>query len=135
MGEQTGQNALELACGAGDAALAALLLAHGAARSPRALLAAAGAGRVDVLQMLLDGDGGADVNTHPYDQSTLPMDARDEGWGSALHCAVKGGHVDAVRFLRGRGADPAYRNPVGVTPRELARKQGRDDIAALLESS
>lgn len=135
-GEQAGQSALALACGAGDAALAALLLAHGATAARPALLAAAGRGSVEVMEMLLDraGGGGADVNAHPYDRSTLPLDARDEGWGSALHCAVRGGHADAVRFLLARGADRAYRNKAGVTPLDLARKLGRGEIVTLLES-
>ncbi|KAK8121816.1 hypothetical protein PG984_010486 [Apiospora sp. TS-2023a] len=133
-GMQTSQNPLELACGAPDKNMVALLLARGATleRAPKALLAAARRGSVEVMQMLLDR--GADVNIHPYGKYTLNMYVKSEGWGSALHCAVKGGHVDAVRFLLDKGADREYRNKVGVTPLELAKKLGWDEIVRLLES-
>ncbi|KAK8054925.1 hypothetical protein PG993_000152 [Apiospora rasikravindrae] len=132
-GEQTGQNPLELACGAADRDMVALLLAHGATmhQGPKALLAAADQGSIEIMRMLLERD--ADVNAHPYGEHTLPMYANDEGWGSALHCAVKGGHVEAVRFLLEKGAEREYRNKVGVTALELARKWGRDEIVRLLE--
>ncbi|KAK7987127.1 hypothetical protein PG988_002115 [Apiospora saccharicola] len=89
-GMQTSQNPLELACGAPDRDMVALLLARGSTldRAPKALLAAARRGSIEVMQMLLDR--GADVNTHPYGKHTLNMYVKSEGWGSALHCAVKG---------------------------------------------
>ncbi|KAI0157154.1 ankyrin repeat-containing domain protein [Hypoxylon sp. FL1284] len=133
-GSQMGLNPLELACGVPDKDLAALLLAHGATvqKSCKALLEAAGQGSVEIMQMLLDHD--ADVNAHPYHKHEPPMFVDDEGWGSALHCAVKNGHVEAVKFLLEKGAETEYRNKVGVTALELARKLGRDEIAPLLES-
>ncbi|KAK8072922.1 hypothetical protein PG996_006270 [Apiospora saccharicola] len=133
-GMQTSQNPLELACGAPDRDMVALLLTRGSTldRAPKALLAAARRGSIEVMQMLLDR--GADVNTHPYGKRTLNMYVKSEGWGSALHCAVKGGHVEAVKFLLDKGADREYRNQVGVTALELAKKLGLDEIVRLLES-
>ncbi|KAK7941499.1 ankyrin [Apiospora aurea] len=133
-GQQTGQNPLELACGIADRDMVALLLAHGATvhKGPKALLEAAEHGNVEVMRMLLAHD--ADVNAHPYGKYALPMYVNDEGWGSALHCAVKGGHVEAVQFLLEQGAEREYRNQVGVTALELAKKLGRDEIVRLLKS-
>ena len=134
-GSQMGDNALELACGVAiDKDLVALLLAHGATvdKGPKALLEAAGNGSIEIMQMLLNH--GADVNAQLYKKGTVRRHLDDEGWGSALHSAVKGGHVEAVKFLLEKGAEREYRNKVGLTPLELARKLGWDEIVWLLES-
>jgi ankyrin repeat protein len=130
----SGDNMLELACYKGDRIIAALLFEYGASveKAPKALLRAARQGSVEIIQMLLDR--GADINAHPYGMYTiLPYERDDEGWGSALHCAVKGGHLEAVRFLLEKGIDKGYKNPIGLTALDLAKKTGHDNIIRLLE--
>lgn len=43
--------------------------------------------------------------------------------------------VDLAELLLSFGADPAFRNPLGQTPAEAARKKGLDDAADLLSGS
>jgi ankyrin repeat protein len=131
---QMGNNPLEEACLHGEKDMAALLLAHNATleRAPKALLHAAYEGNVDIMQMLLDH--GADINLHPYGKyTTLPLQRESEDWGSALHTAVKGGHMEAVEFLLEKGAAKDYRNEVGVTALDLAKKLGHEEIVRLLQ--
>lgn len=44
----------------------------------------------------------------------------NEGRGTPLHEAARGGHEDIVRLLIARGADPHARDEKGRTPRDLA---------------
>jgi len=131
---RTNENPLEIACAKDDRHMAALLLAHDASleEAPKALLNAAREGSIDIMQQLLDR--GADVNAHPYGRlEIIPCQLEDEGWGSALHCAVKHHHTEAVSFLLEKGAAKDYRNMVGLTALDLARKLGHEDIVRLLE--
>ncbi|KAH6882302.1 ankyrin repeat-containing domain protein [Alternaria rosae] len=131
---QTNNNPLELACGKDDRHMAALLLAHNASleKAPKALLNAASEGSIDIMQQLLDR--GADANAHPYGTlEIIPAQREDEGWGSALHCAVNNHYTEAVSFLLEKGASKEYRNMVGLTALDLARKLGHEDIVRLLE--
>ncbi|KAH4603558.1 hypothetical protein HBH82_148700 [Parastagonospora nodorum] len=131
---QTNENPLEIACSRNDRHMAALLLAHDASleKAPKALLNAASVGSIDIMQQLLDR--GADVNAHPYGRyEIIPSQREDEDWGSALHCAVKNHHTEAVSFLLEKGAAKEYRNMVGLAALDLARKLGHEDIVRLLE--
>jgi ankyrin repeat protein len=131
---QTRENPLEIACSRNDRHMAALLLAHNASleKAPKALLNAASVGSIDIMQQLLYR--GADVNAHPYGRyEIIPAQREDEDWGSALHCAVKNHHTKAVSFLLEKGAAKEYRNMVGLTALDLARKLGHKDIVRLLE--
>lgn len=40
-----------------------------------------------------------------------------------------------AELLLAFGADPSFRNPLGQTPAEAARRRGLDDVAALLEDA
>lgn len=42
--------------------------------------------------------------------------------------------VEVAELLMSFGADPAFRNPLGQTPAQAARRRGLDDAAALLEN-
>lgn len=130
---QTGDNPLELACSMGDKHMAALLLEHKPSleKGPKALLNAARNGDIDIMQMLLDY--GADINAHPYGEyTTLPQQRASESWGSALHCTVRDGHIEAVKFLLEKGAAKEYKNKLNVTALDLAKKLGHDQIVRLL---
>jgi hypothetical protein len=50
---------------------------------------------------------------------------------SLMHAAARG-HIEIVKLLLVHGADPALRNRFGQTARDLARANGRSDVAALL---
>jgi ankyrin repeat protein len=131
---QTNNNPLELACMKDNRHMAALLLAHDASleKAPKALLWAARGGSIDIMQQLLYR--GADVNAHPYGEfEIIPAQREDEYWGSALHCAVSNHRTEAVLFLLEKGAAKEYRNMVGLTALDLARKLGHKDIVRLLE--
>jgi ankyrin repeat protein len=124
---------LEQACFKGDTYIATLLFAYGATveKAPKALLRAARQGSVEMMQMLLDH--GADINLHPYGEYTIqPFERDGEFWGSALHCAVKGEHPEAVKFLLEKGIAKGYKNPIGLTALDLAKKLGHDNIVELL---
>lgn len=127
-------SALELASVVNaDLEMTTHLISHGSIIQGRsALLFAARAGRVDVLEKLLASSGNADVmNALPsndvYDNA---RERRD--WGTPLHGAVGKNQVAVVRWLLGKGADPAVRNHVGLTPKELADEKGYEECSDLL---
>jgi ankyrin repeat protein len=43
--------------------------------------------------------------------------------------------VEVAELLLSSGADPTFRNPLGLTPAQVARRRGLDDAAALLEDA
>ena len=55
----------------------------------------------------------------------------------ALFCLPgdEGKAVEVAELLLLFGADPTFRNPLGQTPAEVARRRGLDDAAALLEDA
>lgn len=55
--------------------------------------------------------------------------------GVLLRAAAHGGHVELIRLLLERGADPARRNSEGETALDYARQQGRDAAVTLLEQA
>jgi acyl-CoA-binding protein len=97
--------------GEGDAAGAASVVAA----SGDALLAAVEAGDVNGVQALLDGAGEEDDGA----SRALANCTRPAG-DSALHLAVDGEHVDVVRLLLERGADPNARDADEMTPLHVA---------------
>jgi len=67
-----------------------------------ALHRAAAAGRLDMVQYLVDH--GADVNEVPPDNHILTWSVRDE-LGPPLHFAVRRRHLPVVKYLLDHGAD------------------------------
>ena len=52
---------------------------------------------------------------------------------SLLHCAAENGAMDNVEFLLERGVDPSLLS-LGQTAADLARAEGEDDIADLIDN-
>lgn len=75
-------------------------------------------GKVDLLRTALDARGNPN--------------ARDPDGYTALHGASENGHVDCVRLLLKRGADPAPRTRDDLTPLDLAEMCEHDRVADLL---
>lgn len=102
-------------------------------------------------------DRGADVNAAEPDQgfTALHFAARDQNAAIVRRLLEAGAEVDPVdvfgdtplwrsvmsssaspatmKLLLEHGADPNMRNRHGVSPRDLARETGRDDILTLLD--
>ena len=55
-----------------------------------------------------------------------------DGAGVAVHAAIRPGHVEMVRWLLARGADPNTPNFEGKTPLKVAVETGQQEIADLL---
>jgi uncharacterized protein len=60
-----------------------------------------------------------------------PLDGLDD----AVHAAVRGGHVEMVRWLLDQGAKPTALNFDGKTPLQAAEEGGLEDVAAALRDS
>ena len=107
-----------------------LLQAGATVRGSDALHVAAMKGRVDVLRRLLLADG-VDVNEIGFEYCAEERLA--QAAGSALHFAVDGGSVEAVRLLLANGADRELKDVQGRAPIGRAKRTGDKGIIALLE--
>ena len=74
---------------------------------------AALSGKVEIAEMLVSHGGG-------------------QGAGEALHAAIRPGHVDMVKWLLDKGADPNTPNFEGKTPLYMALTSEHEEIARLL---
>ena len=83
-----------------------------------ALMAAAAAGRLEVVKLLID--------------KSANLQAKDSGGWTALMVAVREERTDVVRALLEKGADPNVRDNCGWTPLMVASLEGQRDIVALL---
>lgn len=142
---------LELACVvSADQEIVSLLLAHGSiVRGRSAAYLAAKTGRVDILETLLSpttttnnanasGSGNDTINllnSLPSNDDVYDNARAQRDWGTPLHGAVGANQVAVVRWLLSRGADPAVRNYVGLTPKELADEKGFEECSKILSSS
>lgn len=80
-------------------------------------------GRPEAVRLLLDR--GAEVSAT----------ARNDMRVQALHAAVAGRNLEAVRLLLAAGADPDAQQHGGWTPLMAAQQHGDDDIAAALRAA
>ena len=88
-----------------------------------AIGSAAGAGRCDVVEFLLEK--GADVNEVCYVYKDLEHSLhRDEKAGGPLHRAIRNDRYDVLRLLLERGADVNLQDARGRTPLSLAQERG-----------
>jgi ankyrin repeat protein len=76
-----------------------------------------GTSRIPMLEYLVD-ELGIDVNALD-DAIKISDDGRGQT-GTTLHYAVECGHVEEVKWLLGRGADPDVKRPWGISPRDFA---------------
>ncbi|KAK7440999.1 hypothetical protein VKT23_016780 [Stygiomarasmius scandens] len=99
----------------------------------RALERAAHAGKIENIVCLLEL--GADID-EIADMEMSPMLGYEEkergGFGNALHVAASEGHLEIVRLLLDKGANPLSKDTKHRTARERARKAGHREIAVLL---
>jgi ankyrin repeat protein len=86
-----------------------------------ALLAAAKAGDVAIIQLFLD--------------SGMSLDVTDKNDDTPLHWAAFHGHLGAVKVLLARGANPNARREGGATPLGQAALGGHTEIATVLMQS
>jgi ankyrin repeat protein len=87
--------------------------------SSTALHTAAWYGRLEVCRLLLDW--GAKV------------DALNRWKNTPLHNAAKGGYLSVVQLLVKRGADSSLKNDKNQTASDVARSDGKEDVAVCLD--
>jgi ankyrin repeat protein len=63
----------------------------------------------------------------------VPVNVRTSEGESLLMLAVRHGHTETARLLLENGADPKLEDARGDTAADIARRQGADDIVALLD--
>jgi ankyrin repeat protein len=62
-----------------------------------------------------------------------PFDARNPQGGTALRSAADTGHIDVVRVLLARSAQPNVVDTFGKTPRHYATEHGHREIVEILD--
>eukprot|EP00940_MAST-03C_sp_MAST-3C-sp2_P000939 g939.t1 len=118
---------LLLSCQAGNAAVARLLLNHGAAVDPHpdvggsALHCAASAGHVGCVRVILESDA-----EYSIDDPLLPSG------DTPLQLAARGTAAGVVELLLKHGAVVTQRNARGLTALHSASKWGRSRIVAII---
>lgn len=83
-------------------------------------------GKVDVLRLLMDAPG--------FDAGALLNEARGTHNFTPLHCAARGGRLEACQLLVERGADLSTADKNGATPADLADANKKFAVAEWLRS-
>lgn len=126
---------LECAALFGDTETLFLLLARSPTKEVKcssALLHAASLGATDKMDVLLAA--GAEIDGIPDNERLVEWHFENRQWGTALHVAVAHGQISSIEYLLEKGAGRDVRNPVGVTPRELAVELGHGEAVELLSA-
>ncbi|KAF7551974.1 hypothetical protein G7Z17_g4622 [Cylindrodendrum hubeiense] len=101
---------------------------HSAAGSPRP-------GRIEAIEYLVD-EAGVPINQREWEYDGKQFEEwKSMGVGTALHCAVKGKHLEAVRFLISKGIDQKIRDTKDRQAVDLARDVDFAEAVALMEAS
>ncbi|KAL8823310.1 MAG: hypothetical protein Q9191_005975 [Dirinaria sp. TL-2023a] len=108
-----------------------LLLERGTVvKGTGALVAAAEHGNLDAVKILLEK---ADVDIEEVeDYGTYYDKEKEAGLGTALYAAAKEGHGEIVHVLLQKGADVHFKTKKGISPTQIAEKNGHADIARIL---
>lgn len=129
-----GMNAMHVACKMGHIDMVRLLsrrVSRLATRSTRdgwpPVLLAASAGQTEIVEALLNA--GANVN------DATPVIDHEHGGDSALHCAMRRGHIRTAELLVARGADVNSATRKGHTPLIEAAEKGHTRLTALMLGS
>ena len=111
--------------------LATLLIDHGVRVSGSgALPAAAGQGNIEMVHFLIEQGAEIDeIGVHDFGDRRKKKEE-----GTALHKAAAGGYVDLAALLLEKGATLGVKDPLGRTPVERARGEGREVMVAFIES-
>jgi ankyrin repeat protein len=116
--------ALVCAVDGGHAEIAKLLLNSGAEMQPEALCRAAAAGKIELVELLLEKGAGVNdsfANDDQYEATPLVL-------GSAA------GHGDVVKLLLSKGADPSLKDSEGRTALDVASAANHQQVIDLLKS-
>lgn len=111
-----------------------LLLDHGIdPKGDGAAVAAADEGNFEGLKLLLDY--GVDVEErdmywYPFDND---RDEPSESRGTALYRACRQGHLDYIKLLLDRGANPQAKDDGGTSCMAIAKLRGHHDVVKLLQ--
>ena len=120
------------------AAMASLLLSHGAVLKHTSALHAAVTRNNDaevlpLMKILLDN--GIDIDELEYEgRDKLPREASLHDHGTALHVAAMEGSVERARLLMERGADLMKVSKNGYTARDWAQLYKKEEVKIYLES-
>ncbi|KAK8062485.1 hypothetical protein PG997_014582 [Apiospora hydei] len=110
------------------------LVDHGAKVKGRSvMLIAARTGRVDVLEHLhRKVDGPSLINAVPNNDNVYDNAREQTDFGTPLHGAAGNGQTETVEWLLKQGASSNIKNDSGLTPKEVAAKEGHVECEKLL---